>query len=170
VKHLTDDEIQGYLDGDLPGRRKECAAHLEICPDCRLRLDQYRAIAAELKIDRIPALSPNFTASVMAGIGPEKPVTIFPKATVWLSYAALFIFGIAVSIYFMGTSAVKQMVLALAPSNMTEPSFISTYKSYLAGLDIDISLILTVALVLVVIALIDQMIRRRQHKPISFMI
>ncbi|MEW5923495.1 MAG: hypothetical protein AB1746_05860 [Candidatus Zixiibacteriota bacterium] len=170
MKHLNDDEIQRYLDGDTSFSREEPMAHLEGCPQCRLRMEQYKAIFKELRVDNIPALSPNFAASVMEGIRPEKPVSIFPKLMPGLSYAALFIFGLAVSIYFMGASTLKQILLALSPSNMQEPSFITTYKNYLAGLDVDYSLILAVILVLAVVALIDQMIRRRHQKPISFMI
>lgn len=170
MKHLSDDEIQGHLDGDTSYSREEITAHLETCPMCRLRLEQYKSIFGELNIDSIPSLPPEFAASVMAGIRPEKPVSIFPRLTPWLSYAAIFIFGVAVSIYFMGTSTLKQIFRALSPSNIPEPSFIATYKNYLTGLDIDYSLILAVILVLAVIALIDQMIRRKHQKPISFMI
>jgi len=172
VRHLTDDEIQGYLDNHPDSDREKIRAHLDICGQCRSNLENYQIIAGQLNTDHIPALSPGFTDAVLSAIKPDTqdvPVEEPSRLIAWMSAAAVFILGIASTIYFTGSSVAKNIIALFSPANITEPSFVSRYKEYISGIDLDLTLVFAVALVLAVIALIDRMIKRR-HKPVSFMI
>lgn len=47
--HLTDTQIQTYLDGEMPAlEREHAAAHLETCPACQTTLDQHQTRAARV--------------------------------------------------------------------------------------------------------------------------
>jgi len=168
VKHLSDDEIQNYLDGNSVDSREEITVHLEACRECRLKLEEYRVLSQELSVDHIPALSPAFAASVMTALERSEPEKASTRIPIWMSGAALFIFGVVASVYFMGSETLRNVQGLLNPANIPEPSFVNRYKAYIDGLNLDFSLLLMVALVLLVIALVDQIIRRR-HKTVSFL-
>src|SRR5687768_14057662 len=70
LRHLTDDQIQEWLDGRLT--RSEVArleAHLDGCPGCRAEVEGWRALVEELSA--LPALSPTpgFSGRVLDAVG-----------------------------------------------------------------------------------------------------
>ena len=172
MRHLTDDEIQDYLDLNPTDNREDIKEHLDACDRCRRKLEDYQIIAGQLNADHIPALSPDFAASVMSAIEPETHVVPDrepSKSVMWLSTVAVIVLGIVSTIYFTGFSVAKKVFTLFSPANVPEPSFVYRYKEYISGLDLDFSLILAIVLVLAVIVLIDRMIKKRR-KPVSFMI
>jgi len=168
VRHLSDNEIQDYLDGNPVENREEIRLHLEICEHCRARMEQYETLVSELGTDDIPELAPDFAASVVDAVEPVETEKSYSRIFAWLSAAAAFIFGVVVSIHFMSPSTLQSITKTLTPKNIPEPSFVSKYKEFLACLNLDFTMIVGVGLVLVLIALVDQLVRRRQ-KPVSFL-
>src|SRR5574337_422461 len=58
MKHLTEDILQTYLDGELSvSNRTEAAAHLSTCPTCRSRLEAVSARSARAAT-HLSALAP----------------------------------------------------------------------------------------------------------------
>lgn len=50
MKHLTETQLNEYLDGELAGDEQNAAeAHLVACPDCRAALGELRALAAAVE-------------------------------------------------------------------------------------------------------------------------
>ena len=49
MKHLTDEEIQNYLDGNIPGEMDNIKKHLDSCVLCRENLAVYENIYVELE-------------------------------------------------------------------------------------------------------------------------
>ncbi len=48
-KHITDDEMQAWLDDLLlPANKKLLSQHLVSCPECQVRFDEYQALMAAL--------------------------------------------------------------------------------------------------------------------------
>jgi anti-sigma factor RsiW len=69
-RHLTDDQIQEWLDGRLTeGMVGRLEAHLEGCVRCRAEVEGWRALVEELST--LPALSPTpgFSGRVLDGVG-----------------------------------------------------------------------------------------------------
>ena len=74
VKHLTDAEIQDYLDGNLKQEHVFIVTqHLEACELCQKELHQYKILYSELKSDIDINLSPNFANTVSAKLRKESP-------------------------------------------------------------------------------------------------
>ena len=48
MKHLRDEEVQAYLDGDAAADTAAVAAHLRRCPACRGVCEEYRTLYAAL--------------------------------------------------------------------------------------------------------------------------
>jgi anti-sigma factor RsiW len=56
--HLSDEQLQALLDGDLPaGEAREAHVHAEACRACAVRLERWEALF--LKLEDLPALSPS---------------------------------------------------------------------------------------------------------------
>ncbi|MGB2982199.1 MAG: zf-HC2 domain-containing protein, partial [Candidatus Zixiibacteriota bacterium] len=72
LKHLTDEEIQNYLDGNLS---RDIALlterHLETCPLCREAVKQYQGVYAGLDKEEGFELSKGFAKSVVKMLPPQ---------------------------------------------------------------------------------------------------
>jgi predicted anti-sigma-YlaC factor YlaD len=66
VRHLTDDEIQAYLDLRAEGLAPDLMDHLETCGTCRAAVRAYQALYARLADDRGFEAPPGFAANVIA--------------------------------------------------------------------------------------------------------
>ena len=91
-QHLTDREIQDFLDGNVPLYELDLLKqHLNGCPHCQHQIEQYRTLYVDLKQKVDFDLPPNFAESIVAQIAP-KPVRFWRKA--WFEFL-IWIFGIS---------------------------------------------------------------------------
>ena len=99
MKHLTDDQIQAYLDGDKIENINKIEEHLQACEKCRLNLNAYEQIYTTIKIENVfPALSPNFALNTLKEVEKikEKKWNMFENFLI----AFTFIVSISLSVYF----------------------------------------------------------------------
>lgn len=102
MKHLTDDQIQNYLDNNqLEGELK---SHLTDCELCRLNLKAYQKLFNVLNTESLPELSQDFIQSTIKRIeNPnERKWSIFENIII----AIMFSISLLISIYFLGNSNV----------------------------------------------------------------
>jgi anti-sigma factor RsiW len=91
LKHLSDDEIQSYLDGTSSEYNEPVAQHLAECEQCRQELQVYRALYGSLSDAPVESLAPGFSDRLLARL-PNAPV----RANGWqLSERLVAIFAIA---------------------------------------------------------------------------
>lgn len=110
LKHLSDDEIQSYLDGNLREQEESIAEHLALCEQCRDELQVYRALYSGLTDAPVESLAPGFSDRVLAGL-PNRSV----RAGGWqLSERLVAVLGIAavasVGIIFLDWSQLLRFV------------------------------------------------------------
>ncbi len=67
MKHMTDHEIQAYLDGGLPNH-SEVERHLKNCQHCQTALTIYKQLFYGLNADQGFMLSANFADEVVAKV------------------------------------------------------------------------------------------------------
>jgi len=98
-KHLSDEQIQQYLDDRDRNNGLDIEEHLKSCPDCQKNFDQYKGLYSSLQIDTVPKLSPNFAHNVVSSL---------PDITEnkWEQYESGFVIslvliGLAISFYFI---------------------------------------------------------------------
>lgn len=66
VNHLDDEQIQDFLDGNLPvPSRRETEEHVRDCRICRERISQYEELYSELAVQPEISLSKAFTRKVL---------------------------------------------------------------------------------------------------------
>ena len=71
MNHLSDEQIQEYLDKRESEGRPEIDTHLHTCPVCIQTLQQYQEIYQQLRRDPIPDLSKDFSGQVLKKIKAE---------------------------------------------------------------------------------------------------
>lgn len=64
MRHLTDEEIQAYIDGEAASRPPQVEAHLAECPVCSGVLREYRRLYSALANDR--CFAPSFLRATKA--------------------------------------------------------------------------------------------------------
>ena len=104
LRHLNDEDIQAYLDGQLAHRAKQIERHLLECDSCREKLEHYRSVFQALKQDTTLSLAPGFPDRVMAAVTKEPAANATDSFVSWLSLAAaaIVLVGLGAVQYFVG--------------------------------------------------------------------
>jgi len=110
MKHLSDEEIQIYLDKSDSSKRTEIHEHLTACRTCREQVKQYERLYSRLStLDIAPTLPPDFAPSVM-----EKVKVSSTSGFAWLDYL-LFALGsigsIAMTLYYSPTNWLSRFLI-----------------------------------------------------------
>jgi len=85
-KHLTDEEIQDYLDGNTDRDKSPAAEHMRSCSLCRRNLAQYGSLYSGLSHDPGFELSVDFADKVVTSVGLDKRSNfVYRHADVFLS-------------------------------------------------------------------------------------
>jgi hypothetical protein len=169
MNHLTDTEIQDYLDGNLMSRLDEITAHLDSCADCRKKLKEFEYIYSQLKIDTTPALSSNFAASVVRAVETETSESKEYDLSRIL-FAACILIGVGLIIYF---ADLVQLVKAFTVTGFfgSVGDLVQAITNPISEfLKVDIIYIVYVILIFVIIGALDYIVRHYRQKPISYMI
>lgn len=174
--HLTDEQLQSYLDGNQAGGGIE--DHLKSCARCRQALAAYKSLYSAMADDPGVRLAPNFADAVMARLPRHDAIAeheSIRRLNVRDSIAvfAAFIAFLAAAIYFLKpTSFAETLTGWFGLSNLSGNQFFSDVAGHISKLNINTAFILFVLLALVGIGLIDHIItrHRQQQKPISYLI
>ncbi len=177
IEHLTDSVLQDYLDGNLGNKESEIKTHLDSCPLCSARLEQYQLLYTELEVDSIPALSPDFSKAVMSRLAQVDVIAAAvedkkqPVAMPTLVYAIIgAIVAVASTIYFVNLEPLTRAFRVTAVSDYFNRVIVSKVSSATADLGFDFSLVLMVIATLIVIGGIDYIVRHYKHRTASFLV
>lgn len=172
MRHLTDAQIQDYLDGNPVEDTEEIESHLHSCEACRTELARYRGISTALSEDVGFELDPNFAADVVASLQEQGAEKFFFKLSHIILWATGLFAAIAVLIRF--TNIEKTFSGFSEAGKQGESAFKEYYlsiKHTIESSGLDIRLILMIALVILSIFLIDRLITRtRKHITSSSLI
>ena len=169
LAHISDEQIQGYLDGNPTGREK-VAKHLVSCPVCREAVKEYRLLWATLADDHGFELPQEFAAAVAARV--VQPAKASRHS--WLVDLSLVIVPVAACLVtaslFIDFShlwaGVKQFLAANFGSNVAA---LSATKAFLAQFGIKSSLLASAAATMLLIAVADRLfatLRRGTNTPL----
>jgi predicted anti-sigma-YlaC factor YlaD len=170
LRHLTDEEIQDFLDGNLsPQNALSIQTHLGSCPACQQTLKQYQGLYAGLKSDQGFVLSPDFAKSVISKLPAEaKAKSILDYAKTFLSVlGALFVVG--VTLHFVGLRQLgRAWSHAFLPQYELSSTIIASIKSVLIGLNGNVGLLILALLALSIIAGLDHFVLQPKYRRISW--
>ncbi len=169
LRHLTDDEIQEYLDGNLsPQDASLFETHLKSCPHCHESLRQYQSLYIGLTNDRGFNLSKNFTESVISRLPVEAEVkSLFNYANIFLTILGIVI-TLGITFYYVDLKSLgKAISRVLIPQYEFGSAFVASVKSFLVGLNGNLSLLAFAGLTLLIIAALDRALVQPRYRRIS---
>lgn len=105
-RHLTENEIQEYLDGNLSRRRTDALNHAQTCDFCRNRINEYQQLYQGLAGETEFQLPVTFSDTVLAKLENESvPGKLWRYWNiVWWVVGLLS--GSAISVYYVGWPAI----------------------------------------------------------------
>jgi hypothetical protein len=170
LRHLTDEEIQEYLDGNLSPREASLAEkHIESCIFCQECFKRYQSLYAELKCDEGFELSRDFTKSVVSRL-PEgaKVKSHFNYANIFWTILGIII-TVGIILYYVD---LKPLLETISHALLLQYEFgsilVSSMKSFLVSLNGNISFWVLAGLTFLVIVALDHLLFHPKFRRISF--
>jgi hypothetical protein len=169
LKHLTDEEIQSYLDGNLS---REIALlterHLETCPLCREAVKQYQGVYAGLDQDKGFDLSKGFAKSVVKILPEQKEA----KPPFDLLNVFLIILGVivaaGVTVRYVDLRPLGRALSHLLPGPQLGSRVVAFVEDLLVGLNGNLGLLILGVLTLVIIGGLDRFLLQPRHRRVRF--
>ncbi|MBU1320667.1 MAG: hypothetical protein KKG33_02975 [candidate division Zixibacteria bacterium] len=112
-KHLTDEEIQGFLDERSVDCSAEIANHLDICPECHTRAEQYSRLNVGLSDESGFELPVDFTSTILNSIVAEMKAPFWQRHFESLVAAAGLLMTLAAVAYFVDLTAVAKSLMRI---------------------------------------------------------
>jgi hypothetical protein len=168
LRHLTDEEIQEYLDGNFSCENVLLIErHLEICPHCQESLKQYQSLYVGLVNDEGLDLPKSFAKSVIARLPAEaKPKSHFNYANVFLTILGIII-AVGITFYYLDLKPLGRAILnIILPQYEFGSAFVTSVKSFLVGLNGNLSLLAFAGLTLLIIAALDRALVQPRYRRI----
>jgi hypothetical protein len=168
MRHLTDDELQDYLDGNIPEGDKYVQEHLRTCELCWKALQEYQSLYLGLKDDRGFKLPGTFPQAVLSKI-PEEQIV---KSRSKYYQVLLVIIGMAlagfVSLHFINFRPLINTISGIRiPRFGFIYVFFHSFEIFVKALNINSDLIIYSALTILIIRALDYIILHSRQKPIS---
>ena len=158
MTHLTDEELQNYLDGNISHNQVSIfKQHIESCEKCQSELAQYQSLYVKLKKEDVAFnLSPDFANAVM------KSIVLLPVIGIAV--------GIGVMIYYIDFKPfMKVFADSLNPGRYFDSAVLSELNHVLAKLNVNLNIIVFAGLSLLAVILIDHLISRHKEKLFSYL-
>jgi len=168
LKHLKDDEILEFLDGNLPApEATSIEEHLEKCPACQEALRQYQSLYDGLSRDEGFVLSKGFAKSVVSrlqAVPQEKPRINY--ASVFWVILGIFI-GMGVLIKFVDLKTWGDAINKTLLSQFEFGSvLIDSIKAALTVLNGNVNLVVAAVLALSIFATLDRFVLQPKYRRI----
>ena len=170
-KHLTDTEIQDYLDGNADREESTIAAHLDSCSLCRKNLELYRRLYSGLSDDAGYELSVDFADKVVSSVGLVESGGFFRR------YAHALVTVIGAVIAFAALYCLTDIPSIIAGGawlgwfdSILSGRIYSSMTGYASSAGNTVSLIVSGVLALVTIWAVDRFMIRSKRRPSSLVI
>jgi len=171
MTHLTDEDLQNYLDGNIPiSQISIFEQHIESCQKCQSELVQYRSLYAGLKEDVTLDLSPTFSNAVMKAVQAGAKKALLARLwNVLLPIIGIAV-GIGVMIYYVDFKPfIKVFADSLNPGRYFDSAVLSELNQVLTKLNVNLNIIVFAGLSLLAVILIDYLISRHKEKLFSYL-
>jgi anti-sigma factor RsiW len=169
LKHLTDEEIQDYLDGNLSGEiALSIKGHLEVCQHCREALKQYQSVYVGLEDDKGFELSRGFAKTVVRRLPAEADAKSRFGFLNLLMEILGFVAAIGGTLYFVDLRPLARAFSHILPGPQLGSGLLDFVKGLLVGLNGNIGLLIFALLTLALIAGMDRLFFQPKHRRIQF--
>ena len=169
VKHLSEKEIQQYLDDKSKGLDNPQPGHIDECEQCRSMLADYQKIYYQLGKEEKRLLSADFASRTMAKIRRlEKPAFAVNQYMIWFGICGI-VSCLAAIWYFVDVKALLQAVTSFSSSqSLATWSFIGQMKELTVKLGDNLGILIFAGLLLVAVALADKLLIKEKPTEAHF--
>ena len=155
-RHLTNEQIQDWLDGNL-SPQSSVAQHLEDCPQCEAEVATFQELFRELNQPPDFSLSSEFAANVTQQIE-AGDYRFSTQLWYWIMIIGGFMLGIAINVYYLGTETILAGLAKIGDAFVNFLISFESVKNAATSLNINQNLILVAAIVLVCTFLLDRFV------------
>ena len=169
LNHLTDEEIQDCLDGNLsPENAILVQEHLEACSFCQEALRRYQALYSSLGDDKGFELSPGFARSVVKKLPAEAETeSHFNYLNILLTILGIIV-TVGVTLTYVDFRPLGRAFSHILPRQEFGSSLLGFAIDLLAGLNGNAGFLIIVLLTLLLIVALDRFILQPKYRRITF--
>lgn len=171
VSHLSDDQIQELLDGNLPVTlRRELNDHTRACSMCRERLSQYQELYGDLAAPPVLTLSKHFARRAARMVGRREIGEVqFGLTQLFFAIAAVIVAFNGLFYFYEWAALVK--VFRETGKSMTAflPSLVASLNPPVAAVDVPTNwaVLAGIVAVLLLLALFDRLVLQPRFRSSS---
>ncbi len=166
IKHLTDEQLQLYLDGGKSKENLLIEAHLNKCKDCLQQLEAYQLVFVELKTEPEEVFSLGFESVVIDKIHDKESKIIRIKN--FFLYAAAIIFGAIISIYVLLSIQISESIEHIFVDKWVGAKYTYDYIfSISSDLNISIEVFISAGIILLFYGFFDRILMFSKNKKFS---
>ncbi len=167
LKHLTDEEIQEYLDGNLS---EDVALltreHLKACPLCREAVKQYQSVYVGLGDDRGFELSKGFARSVVNKLPAEAEAKSYSGIVNVLLVALGVAVSLGVTLYLIDLKPLGKALSDFIPGPELGTGLLDLAEGLLVGLNGNVEFLIVALLIFLLVAGLDRFVLQPRYKRI----
>jgi len=167
LNHLTDEQIQEYLDGNV-SKNSWIADHLKSCGDCEAQIDEYSSLYSALEVEEKIGLSANFVDAVVSRITLQASAT--PGFQIWqilLAVVGLGV-GLASAVYLIGINSMGMLFTSVGEFAKIFPSVLAVISNYFAGINLNFGLLGLAAFAVLFMVFLDHFVFQPKQRAVSF--
>jgi hypothetical protein len=165
LEHLTDEEIQDYLDENLSGKITLLVRqHLEGCHRCREALKQYQSVYVGLEDEKGFELSKVFARSVVNKLPAEgEAKSYFSFLNIFLALLGLAI-SIGITLRYVNLKPLGKALSHVLPGPELGSGLLDLMKGLLLGLNGNLGFVAFALLTLLLVAGLDRLVFQPRHR------
>lgn len=168
LKHLTDEEIQDFLDGNLSEEiTLSIQRHLESCALCRQTVKQYQSVYSGLGREEGFELSKGFAKSIVKMLPEQKEAKPpFGLLNIFLTILGAIV-AAGVTIRYVDLRPLGSALSYLLPGPRLGSGVIALAEDLLISLNGNLGLLILGVLTLVIIGGLDRLFVQPKHRRVS---
>ena len=169
IEHLSEKQIQQYLDDRSRGLDVPQPGHIDGCEQCRNALADYSRLYGALGKQEKPVLSANFVARTMTLIRKlENPAPAINQYMVWFGIAGI-VSCVAAIWYFVDVKALLQSITSVSLSrSLVNWSFVDQMRELAGKFGDTLGVLVFAGLLLAAVALVDKLVVRNRPTKAYF--
>lgn len=169
LKHLTDEEIQDFLDGNLSAEIALLTErHLGTCTLCREAVKQYQSVYSGLDRDEGFDLSKGFAKSVVKTLPEQREAKPpFDLLNVFLMILGVIV-ATGVTIRYVDLRPLGSALSHLLPGPELGSGVVAFVEDLLIGLNGNLGLLILGVLTLLIIAGLDRLLVQPRYRRVRF--
>ncbi len=159
--HITEEDIQNYLDGNPLRSKEQFHSHLEECVQCQNRVTEYRMLYGILKNEPEIQLPVSFAMDVVSKMTLLQKTRSRPLVSELFLGVAGFASALITAILIVGWKSILKIVNDIAlPKIQFNFNILESAKPLLAGLNGHLYLLFFALITLLTVAAVDRFLRR----------